>query len=126
MAALVDSSGWIEYFTQGANAAAFRPAIIATSDLIVPTICIYEVYRYVARVRDATSAARSAAAMMLAKVIDLDPDLAVMAAQLSAAHRLPMADSIILTTARKFDAILWTQDVDFAGIEGVRYLPKAA
>ncbi len=124
MAAVVDSSGWIEYFVQGANAAAFRPAIVATQELIVPSICIYEVYRYIARVRDATSAARAVAAMMLAKVVDLTPDLTMMAAQLSATQRLPMADSIILATARRFGATLWTQDADFAGIDGVNYLPK--
>ncbi|UAJ09210.1 PIN domain-containing protein [Glacieibacterium megasporae] len=82
------------------------PAIVASEDRIVPSICIYEVYRDFARVRDATSATRAVAAMMLARVVDVTPDLPTMAAQLSASYRLPTADSILLATARRFDATL--------------------
>ena len=63
--------------------------------------------------------------MTRGRAVDLDAKLAVEAAILSAKHRLPMADSIILATARQHGATLWTQDADFAGIDGVDYIVKA-
>lgn len=57
-------------------------------------------------------------------VVDLDASLAREAASLSLSTGLPMADSIILATTRRFGATLWTQDADFAGMDDVRYLPK--
>ncbi len=62
--------------------------------------------------------------MLQGTVIDLDTTLSLDAARLSLAHKLPMADSVILATAQSNDAILWTQDTDFEGIEGVRYIRK--
>ena len=50
--------------------------------------------------------------------------LAVAASKLSLDHNLPMADSIILATAREFDATIWTQDSDFKDFQGVKYFPK--
>ena len=50
--------------------------------------------------------------------------LALRAAAVSVELKLPMADSIILTTARVHGATLWTQDDDFENVEGVRYVPK--
>lgn len=73
---------------------------------------------------DARRAAQAIAMMQRGTVIDLDAELARDAARLSIRHRLPMADSIILATARRSDAILWTQDSDFEGLDGVCYLPK--
>jgi predicted nucleic acid-binding protein len=35
-----------------------------------------------------------------------------------------MADSVMLATAREYDAVLWTQDSDFKSIEGVRFIAK--
>jgi predicted nucleic acid-binding protein len=54
----------------------------------------------------------------------LDVPLALSAAKLSCELKLPMADSIILATARVNMAELWTQDADFSGVQGVRYFPK--
>jgi len=65
-----------------------------------------------------------AAIMQYGTVIDLTPGLAVLGSQLSIEFKLPMADSMILATARHYNAILWTQDADFEGISGVRYIPK--
>ena len=42
---VVDSSGWLEYFAGGGNAHFFAPAIKATDTLVIPTICIYEVFK---------------------------------------------------------------------------------
>jgi toxin FitB len=122
---VVDSSAWLEYATNGPNAAFFASAIETTSDLMVPTIVIFEVYRHVLRNRGEDEALQVVGRMAQGAVIELNTDLALSAAQLAVDHKLAMADSIILATARQFDAALWTQDADFKDIAGVRYRAKA-
>lgn len=121
---VVDSSGWLEYFANDPNSGFFAPAIEHVSELVVPSISIYEVFKRVLRQRDENSALRAIAVMMQGRVVDLDTTLALSAARISADLRLPMADSIILATARAHNATLWTQDSDLKNIEGVRYVEK--
>ena len=123
---VVDPSGWLEYLGDGSNASVFVGVIADRTNLIVITIAVFEVVKIVRSLRGDRLADEAAVLMLSGHVVDLDATLALHAAQLSVEHRLPMAASIILATARRFDATLWTQDADFAGIEGVRYLPKAA
>lgn len=120
---VVDSSGWLEYFADGPNAAFFAPAIEKPSDLLVPTISLYEVFKRVLQQRDEGQALRAAAVMQQATVVDLTADIALGAAKLSIDMSLPLADSVMLASARAHHASLWTQDVDFEGIEGVRHVP---
>ncbi len=120
---LVDSCGWLEYFADGPNAQFFAPAIEDTSHLLVPTLALYEVFKKVLQQRGEGTALQAVAIMMEGKVIDLTPEIALTAAKLSADLKLPMADSIMLATARTHQALLWTQDQDFQGLEGVRYTP---
>ncbi len=121
---VVDSSGWLEYFADGPNADFFAPAIEKTSDLIIPTLSLYEVFKRVLQQRGEGDALQAVAAMIQGVVVDLDMDLALSAAKLSVELRLPMADSVMLATARSRKALLWTQDADFDGIEGVRYIAR--
>ncbi|HSL84832.1 MAG TPA: type II toxin-antitoxin system VapC family toxin [Thermoanaerobaculia bacterium] len=123
---VVDSSGWLEFLADNPNADAFAEPILKPEILLVPVVSIYEVFKKVLLERDETTALQVVALMMQGRLVDLDADLALSAAKLSIAQRLPMADSLILSTARKYGATLWTQDEDFAGMEGVRYFPKAA
>ena len=118
---VVDSSGWLEYFADGPNAAFFADAVEATEELIVPTLNLYEVFKRVLQQRGENDALEAAALIMQGEVIPLDATLALSAAKLSADLRLPMADSVILATARAEGALLWTQDAHFSGLEGVRY-----
>ena len=119
---VVDSSGWLEYFADGPNAAFFAPAIEKPSDLLVPTISLYEVFKSLQQ-RDEGQALRAAAVMQQATVVELTAEIALSSAKLSIDMSLPMADSVMLASARAHDALLWTQDADFEGIEGVRYVP---
>ena len=119
---IVDSSGWLEYFADGPNAGFFAPAIENLAELIVPTISLYEVFKRVLQQKDESQALKAVALMEQGTVVDLDAALALSAAKLSVDSKLPMADSIMLATARAFNAVLWTQDVDFEGMEGVRYI----
>ncbi len=120
---VVDSSAWIEYFIDGPNAVTFAKPIEATSELIVPTLTLYEVFKRVHRERGETSALEKVAYMMQGVVVDLNSSIALNAARLSVEESLPMADAIILATARANDALLWTQDAHFSGKDGVEYRP---
>lgn len=118
---VVDSSAWLEYLADGPNAPFFAPAIEDLEHLIVPTISIYEVFKRVLVQRDETAALQAVAQMRQGKTVPLTDKLALQAAATSAARRLPMADAIVLATARVHKATVWTQDVDFEGLEGVQY-----
>lgn len=121
---LVDSSAWLEYFADGPGADKFEKAITQTLDLLVPVICIYEVFKRVIQQRDEESGLRAVALMQQGTVAELNSNIALLAAKLSVKHKLPMADAIILATARDYDAVIWTQDADFKGMKGVKYYPK--
>ena len=121
---VVDSSAWLEYFANGPNATFFAPPIEQTGELVVPSLTIYEVFKRVLQQRDEGDALRAVAVMQQGAVIDLDVRLALTAARLSLDTRLPMADSVVLATARLHDATLWTQDADFERLPGVRYRPR--
>ena len=118
---LVDSCGWLEYFAAGPNADFFAPALEVPAELVVPTISVYEVFKRVAQQRGESDALQAVALMQQGTVVDLTAPIALEAARMSAALGLPMADSVMLATARSFGATLWTQDSDFEGVEGVRY-----
>jgi predicted nucleic acid-binding protein len=119
---VVDSSGWLEYFGNGPNAAFFEEPLLQVDELIVPAISIFEVFKRVLQQRDETSALQAAALMQQGRTVALDPALAMAAARMSCDLKLPMADSIILATARQLNAVLWTQDADFESLPGVRYV----
>ncbi|MBE0695536.1 MAG: type II toxin-antitoxin system VapC family toxin [Anaerolineaceae bacterium] len=124
MNVVVDSSGWLEYFAKGANGARFAPAIQNSADLLVPTICLYEVFKRVALQRGEEEALQAAGLMMLARVIDITQEVALSAAQLSMEHKLPMADSLILAAARLYNDELWTQDAHFKGLDQVVFIER--
>ncbi|OIP42636.1 VapC toxin family PIN domain ribonuclease [Candidatus Desantisbacteria bacterium CG2_30_40_21] len=121
---IVDSSGWLEYFADGPNANFFTPVIENISNLIISSINIYEVFKRVFQQCDENDAIQSIAIMKQGLVVDLNPMIAISAAKISVELKLPMADSIILATARVYNATLWTQDSDFKSIEGVQYIEK--
>jgi predicted nucleic acid-binding protein len=123
---VVDSSGWLEYFADGENADFFAPAIEQVSELVVPSISIYEVFKRVLQQRDESDGLQAVAIMQQGRVVDLDAGIALVAAKLSVTYQLPMADSVMLATARAYEATLWTQDADFEEIEGVEYIEKRA
>ncbi|MDZ4251371.1 MAG: type II toxin-antitoxin system VapC family toxin [Sulfuritalea sp.] len=122
---MVDSCGWLEYFADGPNADFFAPAIEETNQLVVPTLILFEVFKRVLQQRNEADALRSIGLMRQGRCIDLTDSLAIGAASLSVELKLPLADSIILHTARNQGATLWTQDAHFEGLQGVRYICKA-
>ena len=121
---VVDSSGWLEYFAEGDNADFFAPAIEDTKNLLVPVICIYEVFKKILLQSGINEAQVHISDMKQGQVIEIDESLALSAAKLSADLKLPMADSLILAATRANNAILWTQDEHFKDLEGVQYIKK--
>ena len=121
---VIDSSGWLEYFAKGTNASFFAPVIKATETVVVPTICMYEVFKRLLTQREEEVALQAIGIMSLGLLVDLTREIAVDAAYFSSELQIAMADSIILATTRAYNATLWTQDADFKGMEGVQYIEK--
>jgi predicted nucleic acid-binding protein len=121
---VVDSSGWLEYFADGENADFFASAIEDTKNLIVPVICIYEVFKRILQQSGLSEAQQHISDMHQGEIVDLTASLALSAAKLSSELKLPMADSIILSVARTRNATLWTQDEHFKDLEDVKYVVK--
>jgi predicted nucleic acid-binding protein len=118
---LVDTSGWIEYFFGGANASYFAKPIEDTGRLVVSVVCLYEVFRKVHHVADEARALQAIAQMKQGRVVALSEEIDLRAALVSLRHKLPMADSFIYATGQLEGAEIWTQDIDFRDLPGVRY-----
>ncbi len=121
---VVDSSAWLSYFAGDANAEVFSTPIENIDKLIVPSITITEVFKYILRQRGENMALEAIAHIQQGKVVSLDSSLAIDAAKYGIDYKLPLADSIIYATGQKYAALIWTQDVDFKSLEGVKYYPK--
>lgn len=121
---VVDSSGWLEYLTAGRNAEFFKPALEDKEHLIVPVICLYEVFKLTLLHKGEEDALHIAGLMSTGLSVEVNREIALSAAQISVEYKIPMADSLILSAARLFEATLWTQDEHFKEIPGVRYISK--
>ncbi len=121
---IVDSSAWLSYFSGDANAGFFSHPIENIEKLLIPSITITEVFKCILRQRGEDMALEAIAHMEQGKVVSLDSVLAIDAAQYGVDLKLPLADSIIYATARKFEALIWTQDIDFKSLKGVKYFSK--
>ncbi len=127
---LVDSSGWIEYFTNGPNAGAFASAIEESQGLVVASLSLLEVFQWVGRKHGATPALQAVALMQQATVVSLTTPLALQAAELSLQYQLPLAESIVLATARSQNATVLTLEQSFnsaagVAVAGVIVIPEA-
>ncbi len=121
---VVDSSGWVEYFVKGTNARFFIPSVQDFENLLVPSICIYEVFKRLTLDLGEENALQAAGIMSYGRVIELNRKIAIDAAQISLELKLAMADSIILAMTYEHNATLWTQDAHFKGLEDVKYIEK--
>ncbi len=121
---LVDSSGWIEYLQDSARADLFAEPIENRRQLLVPTIALYEVHKVLRRSLPADLVNRCLDVMRLGRVLDLTDHRAVAASDTARAHRLGMADAAMYSLAQEFDAVFWTQDIDYQLLPRVRFFPK--
>lgn len=123
---VVDSSAWIEFITDSGNAPFFEEPIVELDQLIVPTITILEVFKFVSRRMDTSSALQAVAAMRQGTLVDLDAEIALVAARVGNEYGLPLADSVIYATAQQNGAVVWTQDSDFRNLPEVRFVEKSS
>ena len=117
---VLDTSCWLEVFSNGAMAHHYISVTQQPEQLIVPVITVYEVFKKLLRLSGKETAIQAVAWMEHGRVIDIHRNLALEAASLG----LPMADSLIYATAQLHGAELWTQDAHFEGLPGVKYFPK--
>jgi predicted nucleic acid-binding protein len=118
---LVDTSGWIEYFFGGSNASFFAEPIEDTDELVVPGVCLYEVFKKINQDVDEARALQAVAQMKQGQVMEVTEEIALRAALISLRYKLPMAESFVYATGQMEGAVIWTQDSDFKNLPGVRY-----
>ncbi|MEI6290887.1 MAG: type II toxin-antitoxin system VapC family toxin [Chloroflexota bacterium] len=121
---VVDSSGWVEYFQEGKNAKFFTAPIQDLENLLVPSICIYEVFKRIFQELGEENALQAVGIMCAGREVELDRKISIDAAKISIDLKLAMADSIILASAHAYEATLWTQDAHFKDVDGIRYIEK--
>lgn len=121
---VVDSSGWLSYFTSEKNSRYFAEPIGRLQELLVPSITLTEVFKVIMRRRGEDAALKAVTHMEQGKVAPLNERLALDAAYIGVEYKLPLADSIIFATAQRYNATVWTQDADFKDLKNVRYFPK--
>ena len=121
---LVDSSGWIEFFTGGPQASGYGSYLADLSEVVTPTVVLYEVYKIIRRERSEEEALLAVSQIQKTRLVPLSETIALDAAEISLSHGLAMADSIIYATARAKQAELVTGDADLRGLPGVTYLAK--
>lgn len=122
---LVDSCGWLEFLADGPLAQEYAHYLNTPEALITPTIVLYEVFKRITRERGEEVALFIAAQMHRTKLVPLTPEIALLAADLSLRHSLPMADAIVYATAMSEKCQIVTSDSHFAGLERVVFLGKS-
>ena len=122
MKVLLDSSGWIEFFTGGPLADRYAAYFAPRFQLITPTIVLYEVYKKIKRERDEETALLFAARLSATQVVQLTESIAFLAADVSLRHGLAMADAIVYATAQDQEAEVVTGDADLKDLPGVVYV----
>lgn len=124
MKKLVDTCGWIEWFTNGTLIQSFEPYLNKLNELIMPSLIQFELYKWISREKDLNTALEVIGITENCIVVPLDTDLALYAADVSKQYNLAMADAIIYATSKKHDALLITADKHFRTLPDVKYFEK--
>ncbi len=121
---VVDSCGWLEYFTDGPLADQYEKYLRKTDELLTPSIVLYEVYKKIKKEKGEKLALMIVAKLNNTEVIPLTDSIALSAADISLKYRIPMADSIIKATADSRNCSIITSDSHFQKFSNVIYLKK--
>ena len=122
---IVDSCGWLEWFSDGVLAKKYKKYLENDTELLVPTIILYEVYKVLKREAGEEKALLAFAHMKISEVIPFDENLALQAADISLLHNLAMADAIVYTAALGHNCQLITSYKDLEGLPHVTFISKA-
>ncbi len=123
---IVDTCGWIEWLTDGALAESYAPYLADSDNLVVPALMQFELYKWCLREKDEAAALDVIGLTEACRVRPLDTRIALSAADLSARHKLAMADAIVYATALSVDGKLLTSDAHFKGLPEVLFWQKKA
>ena len=123
---LIDSYGWIEYFANGPLAESYAAFIEEANaeNTITPTIVTYEVYKRIKSVKGEQKALEAYAQMSRTKIVELTSPISLKAADISIALDLGMADSIVVATAKAYNAEIVTSDEHLKSLERVKFITK--
>ena len=124
MAYLVDTCGWIEWLTDGILADQYEQYLSDASELVIPTVIQFELYKWAKREKGEVKAIEAVALTEQGLVIPLNTALSLYAADISLQYKLSFADAIIYATARQQDVPLITSDDHFENLPEVFYFPK--
>ena len=123
---LIDSYGWIEYFSEGAFAASYAPYIEKANEenYITPTIVVYEVYRKMKSLLGEKKALEAFSEMSRTRIVELTSAISLRAADISLTSKMGTADAIILATAQEYNAEIVTSDRHLKDLERVKFINK--
>jgi toxin FitB len=119
---LVDSCGWIEYFTDGRFADDYWEYLKSPEGVVTPTIVLYEVYKIIKREKSEEDALLAVSLMNKTLVVPLRESIALSAADVSLKYSMPMADAIVYTTALEQGCSVITGDTHFKGLDRVIFV----
>ena len=121
---VIDSSGWIEFFLGTLAGQIYKPVIEQTSQLIVPALSLFEAHKFLSSRAEAAQRDACLDIMRRGKVVPVTDARAIAASAVAQQHKLSMADAVMYSIAREYEATFWTQDVDYQGLAGVQYAAK--
>lgn len=121
---LVDSCGWLEYFTDGPLADKYYSYLKKTKEIITPSIILYEVYKKIKKEKNEESALLAVAQIQETEIVPFSESLALSSADISLLYSLPMADAIVYATAKSRKAKVITSDIHFKNLESVVFIEK--
>ncbi|MDE1810515.1 MAG: type II toxin-antitoxin system VapC family toxin [Candidatus Micrarchaeota archaeon] len=123
MTVLIDSWTWIEYWKGGKHAHEAMGYIESDEEAFVSAVNLIELYTWVARDYGET-VARSRLESVEARcyIVPLEKGISLDSARLKLKHKLGIADSIVLATAKSVNGKVVTGDSDFKHIDGVVFI----
>ena len=123
---LIDSYGWIEYFTDGPLAESYAPYVekAERENFITPTIVVYEVCKKIKNLQGEQNALEAFAQISRTRIVELTSAIALRAADISIALKLGSADAIILATAQECKAEVITSDKQLKDLKNVKFINK--
>ena len=124
MSAVIDTCGWIEWFTNGLLADQYQPYFEEVTSLTVPAIVQFELYKWARSNRGEKAAMKVIAVTDQGSVMSLTTSLALYAGDLALEHKLSVADAIIYASARQARVPLITSDNHFENLPNVIYFSK--
>ena len=118
---VVDATGWLEYFSDGPDAAFVAQVLQEADELVVPTITILDVFERVCSEHGEGAALQAAAAMQQGTVVTLDTPMAMAAGRLAVAQGVSTGAGAVLAAAERHQARVWTLDEEVRHVPGIQY-----